>query len=125
MREQKESFILTGNMISEFYTTHFTIRRASWSEDESGLASSAEQEVVEFDGHLQQANMELVQHLGLTLAKSYSVWCPTETDVLEGDSITDEDGNVYSVRSKQVNGIGMNKHVELLVELDRVESPGS
>lgn len=55
------------------------------------------------------------QQLGLSMTKTFSVWCAVNTDVEEGDEIS-ANGVTYSVRAKQVNNYGNNKHVELLVE---------
>lgn len=98
-------------MISEYYTTEFTVMRMSWSADSAGL-----EEAGTFSGHLQQARPELTQQLGLAMTKTFSIWCDEETDVLEGDSIVA--GEItYTVRAIQNNGfVGKNQHLELIVE---------
>lgn len=74
-----------------------------------------------FSGHRQQASAELVQNLGLTYTKAFTVWCPVGTDVVEGDTIEAEDGK-YSVRAVQLNGNGLNRHKQIVAELDLVET---
>lgn len=106
-------------MIQDFYITPFTVKRASWTEDGEGNKQSAEITITTFSGHIQQANAELVQSLGLTLTKSFSVWCPLNTDVLEGDTLEASSG-LYSVKAKQRNAVGDNKHLELIVQLDTI-----
>lgn len=105
--------------ISDFFTTAFTINRAVWDTDVDGNDFSEEEEAGTFNGHRQQASAELSQNLGLSFTKSFTIWCPVETDVKEGDTIIAEDGS-YSVRAIQVNDIGGNTHKQLVVELDSV-----
>lgn len=106
-------------MISDFFTTAYTITRPQWLTDEAGNPYSAAVEVETFSGHLQQARAELVANLGLSFTKTFLLWCPVTTDVKAGDSVTDGT-NAYSVRAVQRNDIGENRHLELIVELDEV-----
>ncbi|MFA6158894.1 MAG: hypothetical protein WC763_04730 [Candidatus Paceibacterota bacterium] len=106
-------------MISDFYKTLFVVKRSVWTTDGSDNPYSEEQEVGQFMGHIQQAAPELVQSLGLSLTKSFSIWCPVDTDVREGDSLTSVQG-VYSVRAVQQNAVGSNKHLQLVVMLDQI-----
>ncbi len=106
-------------MISDFFTKTFTVKRASWLTDEYDNQYSEEVEVGSFLGHLQQANAQLAQTLGLNFTKTFTIWCPSDTDIREGDTVTSELIS-YSVRAIQVNNIGDNKHIELTVELDDV-----
>jgi hypothetical protein len=106
-------------MISDFYTTEFSIKRAAWTEDGEGNPYSEEQVVVSFNGHIQQAQAELATNLGLSLTKAFMVWCPIGTNVKEGD-ILDTTEASYSVRAVQDFNNGDNKHMELIVELDEI-----
>jgi hypothetical protein len=103
-------------MISDFFTENFTVRRAVWLEDFGGQYSE-ETIVGSFKGHKQQASPELIQNLGLSLTKSFSVWCPVDSDVLAGDTLLSGQEQ-FSVSAVQLNNIGSNRHKELIIELD-------
>lgn len=111
-------------MITDFFTTTFTVSRSQWTEDGQGNPQSAEAEVATFLGHLQQANASLVQNLGLSLTTSFAVWCLPTANVRAGDTITDGSRS-FSVRAVMANVIGANAHLELIVELDEVEEDES
>jgi hypothetical protein len=81
-----------------------------WTGEVAELASN-----LNFFGHIQQANAELTQSLGLTFTKAFSVWCPLSTDVLEGDEIVG-DGGTFVVKAIKNLSIGLNKHKQLFVE---------
>lgn len=104
-------------MIEDFFTTLFTVNRSAWTTDGEGNPYSTESEGETFYGHIQQANAELVQHLGLSLTKAFSVWCARDTDVKAGDTIA-TNGTTYSVRAVQDNATGDSEHFELIVESD-------
>lgn len=106
-------------MISDFFTTAFSIKRPTWKTDDDGNEYLEKDAAVSFSGHLQQAQAELAQNLGMSLTKTYSVWCAIDTDVKEGDLIETED-QAFTVRAKRDNLVGDNKHVELVVELNEV-----
>jgi hypothetical protein len=109
--------------INNFFTVLFTINRPSWGTDGSGNPESTLEEVGTFNGHLQQAQPELAVNLGLALTKVYTIWCPPDTAVRAGDSLESVHGR-FSVKAIQDNGfVGVNKHLELVVELD--EANGS
>lgn len=97
-------------MINRLFTTTFSIQRPEWSEDSAGLAT-----VETFKGHLQQARPELAQQLGLALTKTFTIWCASDADVQEGDTLTSGD-DTYSVRAVQTNNYGQNAHKELIAE---------
>lgn len=101
--------------IKDFFTTEFTIFRSQWSKDNNGNSFSEESEIETFNGHLQQADINLIKNLGLSFTKSFSIWCPINTDVKEGDTIYSSD-TTYSVKAIQTNNIGMNRYLELIVE---------
>lgn len=106
-------------MIQDFFTTSFTIKRAGWVSDGDGNLYSTESTNTTFYGHKQQATPELAQSLGLSFTKTFTVWCPVDTAVVEGDTI-DDGTYVYSVRAVMQNNVGDNTHLELIVELDTV-----
>lgn len=106
-------------MIADFYTTTFTVKRSVWVTDIGNNPYSTEMGQGTFDGHLQQAAADLVQHMGLSLTKTFAVWCALGTDVIDGDTLETAEGT-YSVRAIQSYAIGGNAHLELIVEQDDV-----
>ena len=112
-------------MISKFFTTLFTVSRQEWSEDSDGQQFSALAEVGTFLGHKQQASAELAQQLALNFTKTFTVWCPVDEDIREGDSIETEAGETYLVRAIQTNDTGNNQHLELVVEFDQLVETSS
>jgi hypothetical protein len=111
-------------MIQDFFTTEFAVKRMTWLTDDEDNKYSSDTLIGTFLGHIQQANINLVQSLGLTFTKTYSVWCPVDTNVREGDKLETET-ETYSVRAVQKNNIGCNKHLELIIELDELVDMGS
>lgn len=97
-------------MIERLYTTSFEVSRPVWTGDSAEMTLTAT-----LAGHMQQARPELAQQLGYAMTKTFIIWCPVDTDVQEGDSITDGT-NIYSVRAVQINSHGQNSHKELTVE---------
>lgn len=108
-------------MISDFYTTTFTILRQVWSVDDDSNAYSQQQSQGTFSGHLQQLSAELAQSRGLSFTKSFRIWCSRSVNVKEGDELT-AGGFSYFVRSKKDLMVGDNKHLELFVERELVIS---
>ena len=99
--------------IERFYTTTFTYKRMVWVNESSS-------EVVQgtFKGHIQQANAELVQSLGLCFTTAYTIWCSPDVVIQEQDKITDGT-YTYSVRginNRDYNIGSMNPHLQLVVE---------
>jgi len=99
-------------MISDFFTTTFTVTRMIWSGDSSAEASQGT-----FSGHIQQAEPELAQSLGYAFTRTFKVWCAVDTDVEDGDTLT-VGNNTYSVRANKVLQVGENQHLQLIIEKD-------
>jgi len=97
--------------IEKFFTKIFTVKRQEWSGDSSSNISQGT-----FNGHIQQGVAKAYQEdLGFRFTKAYTIWCPSDTDVQEGDRL--EDGSdTYDVRFLINRGIGDNGHLELIVE---------
>jgi len=107
-------------MLTDKFTTEFTVRRSVWTEDEDNNKYSTEQEIGTFFGHIQQTQAELVQNMGLSLTNAYKVLAPVGTDVLSGDTIESNDG-MYSVKAVKKVELGLNPHLVLIVQQDEVE----
>lgn len=84
-------------MIKNFFKTYFEVRRPAWTTDDESNQYSQMHTLSQFYGHKQQASAELVQSLGLNFSKTFSIWCPSDTDVKEGDSIVLEKGNLITL----------------------------
>jgi hypothetical protein len=48
--------------------------------------------------HLQPASPEKTQAIGGVSGKTYRIFTDFDTDLMEGDKLRDEDGNIYEVR---------------------------
>lgn len=96
--------------ILKHFTTTFSVERMSWSGDSSALVSQGT-----FKGHLQQARPEQSEAIGLRWTITFTIWCAIDADVKMQDRLT-VGSDVYSVRAVQTNNVGVNKHLELIVE---------
>ncbi len=105
-------------MIKNNYNKTFTVYRQEWTTETEGDETfdvSAEVEVGELRGHIQQVSQEYALSLGFTMTKPYAVWCDISEDVMDGDMITNSDGK-YAVKGKIARLNGYNKHIELMCE---------
>jgi len=102
-------------MITDFYTTEFTNLRAVWTTDIEQNPYSEQEVVGQFNGHIQQASPEYAESLGLAFYKAYAIWCPLNTDIIEGDTLESDIGT-FAVRAIMVYMVGTNKHLELVAE---------
>lgn len=105
-------------MIERFFKSTFTVYRQEWIVETVGddeIDKSAEVEQDTFKGQLQQANAQIALSLGLTTTKTYTIWCPLDTDVKDGDMLV-SGTQKFTVRGKQWNQNGRNNHLELIVE---------
>jgi hypothetical protein len=81
-------------MIERFFKSTFVIYRQEWVVETVGDTEIDKSEEVEqdtFKGQLQQANAQIALSLGLTTTKTYTVWCPLDTDVMDGDVLVSGD----------------------------------
>lgn len=97
--------------INRFFATTFTVLRQTWSGDSSSLVSQGT-----FLGYIQQATSDNLQEFqGLRFGKTFKIWCLPDTDVEEGDRIT-QGNNTYDVRFVIDRNFGGNPHLEIFVE---------
>ena len=101
--------------ITRFYDKTFTNKRQVYVGNKSSL-----QTIGTFVGHLQQRTPEDTEFIDLAYTKAWTIWCPVDTNIAEGDTI-EWNGNVYSVRAIQKNATGNNQHLEVIVELKKTE----
>jgi hypothetical protein len=98
-------------MIEKFYTTAFTVKRmTAYVSGKSSLWT-----VGTFNGHLQQANAELIADLANAYSVSHTIWCDIATNVQAGDTL-EVGSDKYSVRAVQFNEVGQNKHLEIMAD---------
>lgn len=105
-------------MLSDKFTTTFTVKRQGWTTEIVGdetIDKSEEATAATFLGYRQQSTADYVQSLGLQLSKPHLVWCPVDSNVFEGDALSSTYG-VDRVRAVQINRDGINAHKELIVE---------
>lgn len=105
-------------MIERKFTTEFTIKRMGWTTETIGdktIDKTGEVTIGTFNGYRQQSSSDYVQSLGLQVSKPHIIWCPVDTQVVEGDLVESANG-MDRVRAIQINRDGQNTHRELIVE---------
>ena len=71
------------------------------------------------DGAIQEMDREARSAQGILEEKAWRAWFDEDTDINEGDEITDDNGVVYHVREVVAKDYGINRHLQvLLVELN-------
>jgi len=95
-------------MIERFFTTSFSFKRQSWSNDSSSVVTTST-----FLGSIPQPvqKNDYTKHLHLDFTKAYQFACPVATNILEGDFNDD-----YVVKYVIKAEIGNNQHLEIFVE---------
>lgn len=76
--------------IASWFNRTFAVRRSVWGVDGDLNPNSEEQEVSTLQGHLQQAQAELVQDLNLSMTKAFTIWCPPDSNVILGDRLINQ-----------------------------------
>jgi len=99
--------------ISQFYDQDITVTRLSSVSGEK-IAYS---EVATVKGHIQELSAEAGQTLGIIEERAWRAWFDVDTDVVEQDRLTDEDGTVYVVReiTKKNYKFGVNVHLAAIL----------
>ena len=101
--------------ISDFYVTSFVAKRMTWATDGSGNEYSSLVDGATIKGQIQQSSAELAQNLNLNFSKTFTIWCPVDANVSEGDQLV-SGIHTYTVRAKQEFLNGANAHLELVCE---------
>ncbi len=102
-------------MIQKFYTTEFKVYRDKWKTDEHGKYTEKSL-IGTYNGHLQQATPELAQQLGLKYTNTFTLWCDVLTDIQESDDVLISSVK-YTVSAIQKNLVGINQHLEVILQL--------
>lgn len=103
-------------MISKYFTTTFNIYGQEWSNNKS-----TETKTGSFKGHIQKTDIGFAEQIGGDLTKTYTIWCPVDTDVDESNTLKTGSGDneeTYSIRTIRTLDIGNNQHKRLIVEKD-------
>ncbi len=107
--------------VERFFTTTFTVVRDVWT-GSGATKKSTQSNVGTFLGHIQQADAELTESLGLSFTEAYRIWASRDADVEEGDTLQ-AGNNTYSVKAinKRTYAAGreQNQHLEIMVELNK------
>lgn len=96
--------------IRRFFTKTITVKREA---DTSGNKRAFSTNGTE-KGHFQDLDPELRQGLGIVGMRAWKFWFNEDADVLIGDTLTDEDSNVYYVRETTKKDTGINRHLEII-----------
>lgn len=102
-------------MINNFYNKSFLVLRDVWKTDEDENEYTEQEEIGTVQGHLQQANQEMIERFGLNFQTSYSLWCDVNSDIKISDQLENEDYK-FTVRAIQINDYGFNPHLEILLD---------
>lgn len=97
-------------MISRNFTTEFSNSRMVWYGESAEMDDS-----LGFKGHLQQVSGEVAESLGISYTKAFQIWCPINTDVVEGDELT-SGSDTYNVKAIKTLNLGRNPHKQVFVE---------
>lgn len=101
--------------ISDFFDTEVTVNRSVWQTDGSGNEYSAMASQGTEKAHIQQADPQLVEHLGLSFTKTFAVWVSSGADVQEGDELV-HGSWVYHVKAIQDYDTGNHPHKQVLCQ---------
>lgn len=106
--------------IEKFFKTTFTVKRQVWSGD-----SSAEETQGTFNGLIEQGvSKSHDEDTGFRFEKPYTIMCPVDTDIQEGDVIEEIEYSgdsqiglkTYDVKYVMKENLAVNKHLEVIVE---------
>lgn len=98
--------------ISRFFDENIVIRRLKTV---SGNKKTF-QGTATVEAHIQEADRETRQLLGIIEERAWVAWMSEDTDINEGDRVTGADGKIYTVREITLKDYGINRHIEALLE---------
>jgi hypothetical protein len=100
--------------ISRFFKKDFTVKRQSWTDNKSTFS-----EVGSFSGQIQKATEEQAEQLGMSYGGVFNIWCGSDTDVENGDTLTrDDTSETFSVKAVTKFEEGFNQHIKLIAIKD-------
>jgi hypothetical protein len=71
-------------------------------------------EVDTFSCHLQHANPEETEKLGMRFTEAYEIWCDKDTDIEKGDEVVIDDWK-YKVGGILKHEYGYNQHLKVFI----------
>jgi len=101
-------------MIDNFYTKEGTIYRREYGEDNK----TTKTEVESFGCHLQDADPEVSETLGMRHTKAKEMWCDIDTDIKDEDEV-EIGSNKYKVRgilNRDYSYCSQNDHKKVYLE---------
>lgn len=98
-------------MIEHTFNKSFDVYRVTYGDDNK----SSESTVATFKGHLQQTSQELTEQLDLSFTQSFTLWCPVDANITEGDTVKDGTYS-YSVKDVRVLDYGQNTHKRVILQ---------
>lgn len=67
------------------------------------------------EGHIQELDQRARQLMGIIEEKAWEAWFDVDTDIKEGDRITDEKGYIFTVREIVKKDYGVNQHLQVIL----------
>jgi len=98
--------------IHRFFTKQVVIRRLSTI---SGR-KKAFQSTATVDCHIQEMSKEARQRLGIIEERAWNLWADIDSNILEGDTMIDENDIEYTVREITKKDYGVNEHLQVILE---------
>jgi hypothetical protein len=105
-------------MIDRFYTTSVDVSRMALQPDGESTALTV---VGTISCHVQQARVEFAQQVGEAWGRTFIFWCPVNTDIKSGDTLTIASGayaGTYNLSDVQINAVGRNQHLQCVAIKD-------
>ena len=98
--------------IQRFFDREVVVRRLK----SSGGFKKTFQGTATVEGCIQELDQKARQLLGIIQEKAWEAWFDVDTDIKEGDRITDEKGMIYTVREVVKKDYGVNQHLQVILE---------
>jgi len=97
--------------IKRFFDQDITVRRLKTiSGYEKGFQGTATVE-----GHIQELDQRARQLQGIVEEKAWEAWFAVDTDIREGDMLTDEKGYTFKVQEIVKKDYGINQHLQVIL----------
>jgi hypothetical protein len=68
------------------------------------------------EAHIQKITDEPSFQIYGVLGATHKAWCDVSTDIKEGDTVIDPEGNSYSVVATNKQDFGINVHLEVILK---------
>jgi len=98
--------------ITSFFDETVVIRRLR---DIAGGNRESWQATATADCHVQKLDLEARQASGIVTEDAYMAWFSEDATINEGDQITDENGDMYTVKEIAKADYGINQHLEVIL----------